>query len=470
MVQCLGCEMFGVKFGADPSKPTHCKDCSKPLGYTCLKSAKPRCYHLDCTASATKGFGNGTPILYCAKDFKIVKEKTGQAVLPPRIATVDERNCPDCLPKKTRPSYGPKDSDEPTHCKPHGEKLNMVKILIDKHCKCGKHATYGKVWRRPLYCEDCLNKLKDKEDYRNVVSITCIGIIDGKLCGTRTTYGYPDGKIVYCAKCAKDIDGVVEKAHNKCKKCGKRPTFGIEKGKPTHCETHHDKKIMFDVVHKLCEVDGCKTRPTFGNELGKPLRCEDCKIGTNMVNVIDPRCEECGDNVMSRIFRPHCFDCYQKNNPEAKINQNYGTREAMIMSAIREKLNLPIIQNKAIKGGDSRRRPDGLIELSHNNIIIEIDEDQHKHPRYLDDDERILQIQDDLGEIPLVAIRFNIDYFVRNSVESSSLFHTIDGVYEIKDIAFFNQAIDELVETIQSAIDLQSEEPLKVIKLRYDEE
>ena len=152
------------------------------------------------------------------------------------------------------------------------------------------------------------------------------------------------------------------------------------------------------------------------------------------------------------------------------INQNYGSRENMIMSAIRDRLDLPIIQNKMIVGGDSRRRPDGLIELPHNNIIIEIDEDQHKHPRYADDAERITQIKNDLGEIPLVAIRFNVDQYVRNRVESDKLFRAIDGVYEIKNVAFFDQAINQLVSTIQSAIDLQSEEPLKVIKLRYDAE
>jgi hypothetical protein len=72
-----------------------------------------------------------------------------------------------------------------------------------------------------------------------------------------------------------------------------------------------------------------------------------------------------------------------------------------------------MINDKKIDGGCSSRRPDILIDLIIFSIVIECDENEHS--KYKCEDKRTMDIFKDLGNRPLVMIRFNPDsYTIKN--------------------------------------------------------
>ena len=74
--------------------------------------------------------------------------------------------------------------------------------------------------------------------------------------------------------------------------------------------------------------------------------------------------------------------------------------------------NTELIFNKEINGSCSRKRPDVRIECLTHSIIIECDENQHKYTSC--EQKRMMEIFQDLGNRPLVMIRFNPDKFNKN--------------------------------------------------------
>lgn len=81
--------------------------------------------------------------------------------------------------------------------------------------------------------------------------------------------------------------------------------------------------------------------------------------------------------------------------------------------------------NKRVKGGSSRRRPDVIIHLGNQTLIIEIDENRHKNYCPKDDAKRLDEIQRDLKGRKLIVLRFNPDgYINKKGKHISSPFRT----------------------------------------------
>jgi hypothetical protein len=74
--------------------------------------------------------------------------------------------------------------------------------------------------------------------------------------------------------------------------------------------------------------------------------------------------------------------------------------------------NIKIVFNKKIDNGCSKRRPDVRIECLTHTIIIEVDEKQHN--AYTCESKRLCELFTDLGNRPLVMIRFNPDRYDKN--------------------------------------------------------
>jgi hypothetical protein len=68
------------------------------------------------------------------------------------------------------------------------------------------------------------------------------------------------------------------------------------------------------------------------------------------------------------------------------------------------------VLDKTIRGGCSSRRPDVFIDLEICAMIIECDEDQHRG--YDCELKRLVEIIEDIGNRPLIALRFNPDSYV----------------------------------------------------------
>ena len=73
-----------------------------------------------------------------------------------------------------------------------------------------------------------------------------------------------------------------------------------------------------------------------------------------------------------------------------------------------------IEEHKKIQNGTSNRRPDLLLELDHQILIIEIDENQHKDYDCSCENKRLMQISQDLDHRSIVFIRFNPDDYINS--------------------------------------------------------
>ncbi len=113
-----------------------------------------------------------------------------------------------------------------------------------------------------------------------------------------------------------------------------------------------------------------------------------------------------------------------------------------------------------------------MINLSDYNVVIEIDEHQHKRAGYLDEQIRVNEIFEALGKKPLTVIRFNPDRF--NKLNNRLFSKTSTGSLEIMDQSRYDQAISELVAAVHQAINnppIESKDEsdsIKVVKLRFD--
>lgn len=119
-------------------------------------------------------------------------------------------------------------------------------------------------------------------------------------------------------------------------------------------------------------------------------------------------CKNCKLNIRSqyKTYRPYCFQCYCVLNPEIEIPRRFKLRENHLADALS---GYGFIQDKRIEGGCSARRPDFLLECFTHVVIVECDENGHSGYDTNCEISRINETFTDLGDRPIVLIRFNPD-------------------------------------------------------------
>ena len=95
-----------------------------------------------------------------------------------------------------------------------------------------------------------------------------------------------------------------------------------------------------------------------------------------------------------------------------KVCRNYKTKEFAVVDFIKNQF--PFLDWKTdqkISDGCSKRRPDLLVDLGYQIIIIEIDENKHTSYDSSCENKRIMELSKDVGHRPIVLIRFNPDNY-----------------------------------------------------------
>jgi hypothetical protein len=82
-----------------------------------------------------------------------------------------------------------------------------------------------------------------------------------------------------------------------------------------------------------------------------------------------------------------------------------------------------VISDKIVKDGCSRRRPDLLLDLGYQIIIVEIDENQHTDYDCTCENKRVMQLSKDLDHRPIIFIRFNPDDYKINDKNITSCWY-----------------------------------------------
>ena len=284
---------------------------------------------------------------------------------------------------------------------------------IYKDCKTRPNFNFeGEL--KGLYCKD--HALDNMIDIKNKKCIY-------PLCKTRPNFNFEgELKKLYCKDHA--LDNMIDIKSKKCiyPLCKTQPSFNLEgELKALYCKTHALDN-MIDIKNKKCIYPLCKTIPSFNFE-GKlnALYCKDHSLD-NMIDIKHKRCKNnwCY-NYYNKKFEGYCMYCFINMFPEKTISRNYKTKEYCIVEYIKNKYsNYDWIFDKKIQNGCSKRRPDILLDLGYQIIIIEIDENQHIKYDCSCENKRIMELSQDLEHRPIIFIRFNPDKYEVNGKNKKS--------------------------------------------------
>jgi hypothetical protein len=266
-----------------------------------------------------------------------------------------------------------------------------------------------------LYCST-----HKKEGMVNVKSKTCIQ----EGCKVIPNYNVEgQTNALYCFTHKKN--GMINVKDKKCcyEGCNVIPNYNIEGSKHGLYCVQHKKKEMIDVKNKKCIYPNCNTHANYNVEGNKnSLYCSAHKLD-GMVNVTGKTCNSdwCTTLVLQEKYDGYCLFCYMHLFPDKPVSRNYKTKEYAVVEYV--KMHFPNFDWKAdkiVNGGCSKRRPDLLLDLGYQVIIIEVDENQHIDYDCSCENKRIMELSQDVGHRPIVFIRFNPDEYEKNGKNITS--------------------------------------------------
>jgi hypothetical protein len=442
------CKKRGVYNYKDETKVLYCNNC-KLDGMIFIKF--PRC--LKCNnKQPIFGMINDKKALYCA-DCKL-------------DGMIDIKNPKCIICNNKQPSFCMTNDKKALYC----ADCKLDEMIDIKHPKCircnNTRPTFGMINdKKPLYCTDC--KLDGMID---IISRKCI------ICNNKQpNFGMTnDKKPLYCTDCK--LDGMIDIKHPKCIICNNiRPTFGmINDKKPLYCA---DCKLdgMIDIINRKCLKCNNK-QPNFGmTNDKKALYCADCKLD-GMIDIKNPKCKSLWCNTYgNKRYDGYCRYCFMHLFPDIPISRNYKTKEKNVADYIKEHLtDIDIITDKRIDGGCSKRRPDIMIDVGFQIIIVEIDENQHNDYDCSCENKRLMELSQDVGFRPIIFIRFNPDSYKINDKKIISCWYLNKlGIYQInkKKTNEWNDRLKNLKETIEYWCNPEHkiDKTIEIIQLYYNQ-
>jgi hypothetical protein len=355
-----------------------------------------------------------------------------------------------CLEKdcKNRRIYGTTSSGVPTICEDHYLASNRTIVNVankGKKCtgpNCKTRGVFNYDGLKPAFCrthkepgmintdakrcasKDC--KIQPTFGFKDEVATMCKdhiieGMVDVKSllceieeCNTQAAYGY-DKKI----RCGKHKTGEMKII---CKSqvcdeesCEKFACYGFENENQTKCYTHRLDN-MTNVKNQRCGSVRCSILSSYGYEDKRTReRCSKHKL-ENMVDLTLIMCSECKETNMNPKYKPYCYQCFAKLNPDSERVIEYKTKETAFIEPLKN-LYIKAILDKKIEGSNQKFRPDFLLKLETHSVIVEIDERQHVRKNYNEELEkrRLESFKSSLDNKLLIVIRLNPDNYRINN-------------------------------------------------------
>jgi hypothetical protein len=156
--------------------------------------------------------------------------------------------------------------------------------------------------------------------------------------------------------------------------------------------------------------------------------------------------------------------------PDKPVTRNYKTKEYSVVEYVKTNYPQPWIADK-ITGGCSRRRPDLLLDLIDQVLIVEVDENQHIEYDCSCENKRIMELSQDLAHRPIVFIRFNPDEYEKDGIKVTSCWGVgKKGLCVVKPSkkSEWEQRLHALGETIEYWLTHRTDKTVEIIQLFYD--
>jgi len=160
--------------------------------------------------------------------------------------------------------------------------------------------------------------------------------------------------------------------------------------------------------------------------------------------------------------------------PDKPVSRNYKTKEYSIVEYVKTQFeNFTWVADKKINGGCSKRRPDLLLDLGYQIVIIEIDENQHTDYDCSCENKRIMELSQDLEHRPIVFIRFNPDEYKKDGKTISSCWgNNNKGICVVKKSKMneWIERLNVLKQQIEYWINTTNttDKTIEIIQLFYD--
>jgi hypothetical protein len=185
-------------------------------------------------------------------------------------------------------------------------------------------------------------------------------------------------------------------------------------------------------------------------------------------------CIYCKFNVGRDKYKEHCLHCFRNLYPEEPVIRNFKTKENEVVSLIKARFpNFTMIHDKKIYGGCSSRRPDLLIDMGTHVVIIEIDEHAHGKYQTICEENRLIEILQDIYPQKLVLIRFNPDAYTDENgkkIKSCWSLHGTLNIFTVKteQKRDWNNRINRLFAEVDHHTKNCPEKQKNIVYLFYD--
>ena len=332
--------------------------------------------------------------------------------------------------------------------------------------ECDTNPCYNyKGERRANYCAK--HKLKGMID---VKSSHCVY----KDCLRQSIYNIPNEKARYCSLHKTDnminVKRISTPKTCEYPNCHKISRFNIPTKKGGLYCLDHKKYNMVDVVTKTCCKPGCDAYPKYNlSHKTGGLYCLEHKTKT-MVNMVERQCSTplCSTRGLKK-YEYHCLFCFVHLFPHNPLTRNYKTKEASVVEFVKTTFpQYTWINDKRVQDGCSQRRPDLLLDLGDQVIIIEVDENKHEDYECSCENKRVMELSQDVGHRPIVFIRFNPDSYIQDEMKISSCWClNDDGICVLKDKSEWKRRLDALKQQMEYWIQERTSKTIEVIQLFY---
>jgi hypothetical protein len=341
----------------------------------------------------------------------------------------------------------------------------MVKKCREEGCTKQPRFNY-KENKSPIYCH-----LHKKDEMIDVVNYRC----QQEGCDLLPAYNYEGSKRgIYCNTHKKD--GMIHIFAKRCQEegCKKIGYYKYEGTGLLYCITHRQKS-MINIYARICKEVGCNIYASY-NYKGKTIveycakHKKDGMIGINYKICKTPYCE----TQVGKKYDGYCLTCFVHHFPDRPNSRNYKTKEKTTIDYVLEKFpDFSWAADKKVQDGCSRKRPDLLLDLGYQVIIVEIDENQHQDYDCSCENKRLMLLSQDVGYRPLIFIRFNPDDYLTSDKKVTSCWG-IDGrgicVVKKSKKTEWNERLEVLRAQIDYWIQTENktEKTVEIIQLFYD--
>ncbi len=347
---------------------------------------------------------------------------------------------------KIRPNYNI-EGEKAKYCLEH-KSTNMVDVVY-KRCiikDCNKICIYNIKGKKPLYCS--IHKLDNMID---VLNKKC----KNANCDKRPSFNYEGCKTgLYCDE--HKLDDMINIFSKKCEheQCTISASFNFLDSISGKFCSEHKKDGMIIIGQKYCEFEGCHICAVFNfDNCSTGKFCFKHKLD-GMNDVVSPKCLTPLCEIRSNNkYEGYCLRCFMYTFPDKPVSRNYKTKERAVVDYVYEHYPLEKytwVNDRKIQGGCSYKRPDLLLDLGYQVLIIEIDENAHQQYDSLCDHKRTMELSQDVDHKPIIFIRFNPDKYIRQSTKITSCWKVNkNGICVIDKKLEWNERLEILNKTIE---------------------